>query len=643
MTLPPFAIDGGLPLAVARGLAVAGLFSVFGTALARVAVMPPALALAQAATGPEALRRWRRLMASSIALAGLGLAGWIWTTAGTLAAAPGAGAIARTAWILLAATTFGHAWLLQLGSLVVVAAAVGRGYERTALVLAGFAVALESLHSHAFGMTAGPSWLLLSVLLHLLAGAAWLGGLLPLLIVVRTLPPSAAAVACRRFSPLGTACVLTLVASAVAQFRVLVGGLPGLLGTGYGLMALLKAALFALLLGFAVVNRQHLTPALAASAPGQARRRMVRSLAGETVVGLLIVLAAGVLSSLPPAMHIQPVWPLPVRPSLAIVRTDAAARWQAIGAALAIGCAILLGLWAVLVRVRWRWPTVVLALLVVALAAPRLDVLFVPAVPTSFQHSPTGFAASGIVRGAHLFAANCASCHGADGRGDGPGARGLAVAPGDLRAARVLDYGDGRMIWWLSHGIRAPAGDGLAMPGFAAKLSNRQQWDLIDYVRAHALGTLRAAAAWSVRARAPGFEATCPDGRTITLAGLRGRIVRLIVDGSAAASARPDGPASLITIIAASGPRAAGDVCVAHDESVPSAYAIVAGLPPDGVTGAEFLIDGHGWLRAVQTPGTRPGWDDAGVLARDVATIRAHPIAAGGGGGAVQMNMRMKM
>jgi mono/diheme cytochrome c family protein len=326
-----------------------------------------------------------------------------------------------------------------------------------------------------------------------------------------------------------------------------------------------------------------------------------------------------------------------------IVRTDPAARWQAIGAASAIGCATVLGLWAVLVRPRWRWPAAVVALLVVALAAPRLDLLFVPAVPTSFQHSPTGFAASGIVRGAQLFAANCASCHGAEGRGNGPATRGLAVAPGDLTAARVLDYGDGRMIWWLSRGIRAPAGDGLAMPGFAAKLSNRQQWELVDYVRAHALGALRSAAGWSVRARAPGFEATCPGGRTITLAGLRGRIVRLIVGGSAAALARPDNAASPVTIIAASGPRAAGDVCVAHDESVPSAYAIVAGLPPDGITGAEFLIDDHGWLRAVQTPGTRPGWDDAGVLARDVANIRAHPITAGGGSTPMPMNTQMKM
>jgi putative copper export protein len=41
---------------------------------------------------------------------------------------------------------------------------------------------------------------------------------------------------------------------------VLIGGLPGLLGTGYGLVALAKIVLFAILLGFAASNRPHLTP-----------------------------------------------------------------------------------------------------------------------------------------------------------------------------------------------------------------------------------------------------------------------------------------------------------------------------------------------------------------------------------------------
>ncbi len=36
---------------------------------------------------------------------------------------------------------------------------------------------------------------------------------------------------------------------------------------------------------------------------------LVRSIASGDRVGLLVVLAAGLLTSMPPAMHVQPLWP----------------------------------------------------------------------------------------------------------------------------------------------------------------------------------------------------------------------------------------------------------------------------------------------------------------------------------------------
>lgn len=36
---------------------------------------------------------------------------------------------------------------------------------------------------------------------------------------------------------------------------------------------------------------------------GTAKTRLLRSIAGETAVGLLVVLAAGLLTALPPGMH----------------------------------------------------------------------------------------------------------------------------------------------------------------------------------------------------------------------------------------------------------------------------------------------------------------------------------------------------
>ena len=94
-----------------------------------------------------------------------------------------------------------------------------------------------------------------------------------------------------------------LAGTAVYQGFVLSGGLRGLTGTAYGGVLITKAAIFALLLAFAAVNRWRLTPALAAPDGETARRALISSIAAETVLGLLVVLAASALSSLEPGMH----------------------------------------------------------------------------------------------------------------------------------------------------------------------------------------------------------------------------------------------------------------------------------------------------------------------------------------------------
>src|SRR6201999_4448264 len=127
---------------------------------------------------------------------------------------PGIGETAATLPTLLRYTAFGHVVIIQLGALVLVALAVGRRLHWFAVGLAAIAVVLQAAHSHAAAMSAGPSLLLFSDVLHLIAGAAWIGGLLPLIIVIVTAPAAAATSACHRFSALGTVCVLILIGTA---------------------------------------------------------------------------------------------------------------------------------------------------------------------------------------------------------------------------------------------------------------------------------------------------------------------------------------------------------------------------------------------------------------------------------------------
>ncbi len=361
----------------------------------RAVVAPPAYGCMapDAAAGID--RRLCRLILASIGVDAIALIVWLALEAGILADATTLQERLAAIGPVLETTVFGHVVLLQLAGALAMAL-VPKRHLRLAAAIGAAATLLEVGHSHAIAMDCDPI-LLASDGLHLLCAGAWLGGLLPLLLLVRAAPPRAGALAARWFSPLGKLCLYGLVATAAWQGWELLGGVPGLLGTGYGWMALGKAALFAALFGFAWINRYRFAPALLGDESAAAKRVLVRSIAVQTGFGLVIVVAAGILSSLPPGLHTQPVWPFPVQPSLVTIREDADFRLEAIGAVLALGGAALILAIGIVIR-RLRWPAVALAMLIAWFAAPHLDLLFVEAYPTSFYRSPTGFAATSIAQ-----------------------------------------------------------------------------------------------------------------------------------------------------------------------------------------------------------------------------------------------------
>ena len=166
---------------------------------------------------------------------------------------------------------------------------------------------------------------------------------------------------------------------------------------------------------------------------------------------------------------------------------------------------------------RVRWLAIIAAIPTFLFAIPHLDLLFVPAYPTSFFTSPTEFAATAIAHGAKLFLTDCATCHGSEGRGDGPAARTLPTAPADLTAEHLWAHSDGELFWYISHGIEMPDGGGMSMPGFGGSLSNEARWDLIDYLRAHNAGvSMRTTGRWSHPVPVPQFDLACPDGKPST-------------------------------------------------------------------------------------------------------------------------------
>jgi putative copper export protein/mono/diheme cytochrome c family protein len=548
-------------------------------------------------------RRFLWLAQASVAVSLLGSLAWLVVQAAAMADAESAAEALEAVPTVLLKTSFGHVIAAQLAAMLALALALGwrdtTTRQRASLGVATLAVALQAGHSHASAMIQGPSLLLGFDMLHLLGAGAWLGGLLPLLLLVHGAPPKAGAVAARWFSPLGQWCIAALIVSAAFQAYVLVASIAGLVGTAYGWMIMVKLALFAVLLGFAAINRYRYAPALLRGEPEAARRVLLRSIAAQTGFALAIIVAAVVLSELPPAMHLQPYWPFAHRIALDGVRNNPPFLRELVFASLSLACALALLTAALLMR-RLRLAAAGVAALVAWFAVPHFGVLLAAAYPTSFYRSPTGFSSESIVAGSALYGTYCTSCHGA----------------GDLGM-----HEDGELFWWISHGM-APS-----MPGFAAVLDDDQRWALIDDIRARNAGnSMRETGRWPYPVQAPGLAARCAS-RTVQLADLRGQYVRLVIGPVTAPPAADPG---VTTIATATSPAPAG-VCVARDESVAAAYAIVSGMTQEAVAGTQFLIDGNGWLRAMQRPGNAAGWNDAASLAAEIRRLRAQPVSSPAG------------
>ncbi len=90
-----------------------------------------------------------------------------------------------------------------------------------------------------------------------------------------------------------------------------------------------------------------------------------------------------------------------------------------------------------------------------------------------------------MAAGKALFADNCASCHGASGRGDGEAGKELNPPPADITRilGRRLDRDD-FFFWTISEGGEKLKTD---MPAFKDVLSEKERWQIITWLR-HGLG-----------------------------------------------------------------------------------------------------------------------------------------------------------
>ena len=186
------------------------------------------------------------------------------------------GTAAVAACVAAAAIAIGRPWLLGAGALLAIAS----------FALTGHAAAAEP---RAVAATL--------IVVHVAGAVFWAGSLVGLLAILRRSSDAAAALA--RFSDIGVAAVLALMAAG-AGFAVLqLDSLGQLVSSGYGRWITAKSALLAALLALAAWNRLRLQPALERGTT-DAARRLRRTVTAEIVLIGAAIAAAALLAQTPP-------------------------------------------------------------------------------------------------------------------------------------------------------------------------------------------------------------------------------------------------------------------------------------------------------------------------------------------------------
>ncbi len=641
-----------------RLLHYAATVSLEGTFVFWCLIAWPAFHRAQAAQAFQA-QLHRRLLAlawTSLLVALVTGGAWLLVIASNMSGMPLAAVLpGGVVGIVLTQTRFGEDWVLRAALVVVLAiclAVQARSRKHAAgwvgllaaaafiasLAWAGHGAATEDVPFDAIHLPAD--------ILHLLAAGAWLGALLPLVILLaqarRDSDPQAVAVACattQRFSVLGLSSVGTLLLTGLVNTWFLSGSVPALLGTLYGQLLLLKIALFATMIAVASVNQRQLLPCLtdvATAAPLRLRavRQLSRNASIEASFGVFVLAIVGIIGILPPGLHTEPRWPLPFRFDLSEIPAPAHAVFDvaAIAFALCLAATVLIAQ-----RRHYRAIGVSIALLVlfgiVSWIALRPGI--VRAYPTSFYASSQPYAAPSIARGAPLYAEHCAACHGAEGRGDGPLAGELPIRPADLTEPHLFAHKIGEIYWWVSYGR-----DSGVMPGFADKLTPDQRWDLINFVLARTAGVLANHAGSQISTTTalplPDFAFERNGVQNTLSQVLKTGPVLVVLFAKRAPLARLEQLARLQPRLAAAGLHV---VAVGLGPSTHNAPPIVEASqdvrvalalfrsPTDGGE-TELMLDRGANVRARWTASGASGLADAGTLLSYTALVASIPVAA---------------
>ena len=397
-------------------------------------------------------------------------------------------------------------------------------------------IATFSLQSHADA--AGQPLLVVLDMIHLLAVCVWIGGLLPLAILLTDasrheselqIPPLKALIP--RFSLVALVSVNLLVITGLVSAVNEIQSLDALTATSYGRTVLIKVALVCLVIGLGAVNLMILSPRLRKQADessdeGRGFRWTTRF---ELVIAVAILAAAGVLTGLSPAFSalqaeqrlgymdeastdqvdfVLRVAPAKVgddefgvdvvdnRPGADSSQPQVLLRFSLVGRNIGVtqvettstdgkrftarGTYLTLGGdWQTEVTLRRPGFDDVVYRFTVPIGGAVNAAAVVNGTPEPDFPNPVQPDSASVAAGKTLYTQNCVPCHGASGKGDGPVGLTLNPRPADLTYHTIPGvHTDGQLYLWITNGYPHSA-----MPAFGKYLSDTDRWNLVNYIR----------------------------------------------------------------------------------------------------------------------------------------------------------------
>jgi hypothetical protein len=258
------------------------------------------------------------------------------------------------------------------------------------------------------------------------------------------------------------------------------------------------------------------------------------------------------------------------------------------------------------------------------LGVHAIDLVLIPATPTSYQNSPQPFTAAAIAAGDALFQKRCVTCHGTEGEGDGPLSTQLPIPPADLMMHLPM-HPEGDFFSYITDGLD----DGI-MPSFA-DIPAEQRWNVVRALEARyaakmVMSTLLPEVTTQPVSRAPDFGLPAPQGEAGTLGAIvQHQAVLLVFATLPQSQQRLDQLQQWRDALAQGG---VAVVTITQSPEIRTAYALYERRPQVETAPAshiEFLIDRAGDIRARWRPGDQPDWTQLTALAREVKALTAAP------------------